>query len=38
MLTVFIRLSALGAYFKFLDLDSGHLFEVGTYSIRLDTY
>ena len=35
-LTVFIRLTAL-ALIKFLDLESGHLFEVGAYS-RLGAY
>ena len=29
--TVFIRLTALGALIKFLDLESGRLFEVGAY-------
>ena len=30
--TVFIRLTALGAFIKILDLESGRLFEVGAYS------
>ena len=30
--TIFIRLTALGALIKFLDLERGRLFEVGAYS------
>ena len=35
--TVFIRLTDVGTYIKFLDLENGRLFEVGTYS-RLGAY